>query len=85
MACKHEDAHFHINMACFGDTNLRYLEITGHCKECNAPLKFRCDAAGVSPDRPMVNISREMMHPPCLFGDEVYDGRAIGMSVTRVS
>lgn len=85
MTCKHDDANFHINVACFGDTNLRYLEITGRCKRCDAPMRFRCDAAGISPDRPMVNIGRDTMHLPFLFGDDAYDGRAVGFTVTRVS
>lgn len=83
--CTHEAGHFHINVQNFGDTNLRYLEITGRCKRCDAPIIFRCDHTGVSPDRPMASIGRDEVTLPFLFDGETYDGRAIGFVATRVA
>lgn len=79
--CPHSDVHFHLNTAIFGNTNIRYLEITGHCKICDAPLRFR-GPVGVSPDHPTVSVFGNEASLPFLFGEEEYDGRATGLRVT---
>lgn len=80
--CAHEDVHFHLNIQTFGNTNIKYLEVTGHCTKCSARLQFR-GPAGVSPDVPTVSaIDGHEASFPFLFDGETYDGKAIGYAVS---
>lgn len=78
--CPHNDVHYNLNLAAFGDTNLRYLEITGRCKICNAPLRFR-GPMGVAPDVAKISVDRETLHAPLLFGDEQLTGSPVGYGI----
>ena len=78
--CPQSDVAFHINMASFGDTNIRFLEVSGSCNICGAEMRFR-GPAGLSPNQPTVSIGGEEASLPFMFGDETYDGKATGFSV----
>ena len=75
-----EDLHFHLNVQSFGDTNIKYLEVTGHCKVCDRKMRFR-GPAGVNPNSPTVAIDGSQAIFPFLMTGEDYDGKAIGYSV----
>lgn len=79
--CPHSDVHYHLNLASFGDTNLRYVELTGHCKLCNAKMLFR-GPIGMGPDFPAVSVGREEIRLPLMFdGDEQLTGNPMGFSI----
>lgn len=52
-----------------GDTNLHYLEITGHCKICNKKLAFR-GPMGMAPTEPRVSPGGEEIRLPFLCEGE---------------
>lgn len=76
--CPHSDLHYTLNLALFGNTNIRYLEITGVCKICDAPMRFRGMPFGLSPMHPTMAIDGSDVSLPVMFGDEEYDGKAMG-------
>jgi hypothetical protein len=76
--CNHPDVHYHINRNRFENTNLEYLEISGKCKSCDAPIHFRCGLTGMSPNTPGVDLAGTSLSIPTTIGDEPYDGKAIG-------
>jgi hypothetical protein len=78
--CPHVDVRFHLNLAAFGDTNLRYLEISGHCQTCDQPVRFR-GPHGLSPQHATVSIDGADASVPLTFGDEAYDGKARGYTM----
>lgn len=78
--CPHSDTHLHLNMATFGNTNIRYLEIKGSCKICGEPIRFR-GPMGLSPNQPTTSLDGEEVSLPLMFGEEEYDGNATGYSV----
>lgn len=79
--CPHSDVHFDLNTASFGNTNIRYLEIKGRCKICDAEMRFR-GPMGVSPDRPTVSTFGDEASLPFMFGDEEYDGRGTSLHIS---
>lgn len=76
--CPHTDHHYEINMACFGNTNIRYLEIKGRCTICDAPIRFRGLPMGLSPMHPTMALDGSDVALPIMHGDEEYDGKAMG-------
>lgn len=76
--CPHNDIHYQLNLQSFGDTNVRYLEIKGACKICDAPITFRGMQFGVNPNAPTMAIDGSEASLPLMFGDEEYDGKAMG-------
>lgn len=76
-----EHIHFHLNVQHFGDTNIKYLEARGACKLCGRKLAFQ-GPAGLSPSYPTVSLDGSEATFPFLFDGEVYDGKAMGYSVT---
>jgi len=81
--CPHNDVHYQLNLASFGDTNIRYLEITAACKICSRPMRFQGVPIGVSPAIPTMAADGSEVRLPVMFGEEVYDGRAIGFTARR--
>jgi hypothetical protein len=84
MAEKHvcaEHMHWHLNLQHFGDTNVKYLDVRGACAECGRAVAFR-GPAGINPSHPTVAIDGSEATFPFLFADEVYDGKAMGYSVS---
>lgn len=76
--CPHSDVHCHFNLATFEDTNIRYLEVTGRCNVCQAPMRFRGAPLGVTPAHPTMALDGSEVRLPMMFGDEEYDGKAAG-------
>ena len=76
--CPHSDVHFHINNAGFGNTNIHYLEITGHCNICDKPLVFRGAPLGMTPMHPTMALDGSEIRLPFLVEGEEYDGNAMG-------
>lgn len=79
--CPHPAVHYHLNLASFGDTNIRYVEIKGSCKICEAPMVFQ-GRVGCSPREPMVALGGFEISIPVMFGEEQYDGKAVGYSLS---
>jgi hypothetical protein len=79
--CPHTQVHYELNLASFGNTNIRYVEIKGACKLCDAPMVFQ-GRVGVSPLEPTVSLGGFEASLPVMFGDEEYDGRATGYSLS---
>jgi len=80
--CPHEDVHYNINLVAFGDTNIRYVELQGHCKLCKAEMKFQGDRYGMNPRAPALSLLGETLYLPVMFGKEVYDQKAVGYAIT---
>jgi hypothetical protein len=80
--CPHSAVQYALNLAAFGDTNIRYLEIKAVCTICDAPMVFMGLPVGISPTLPTASIGGDEVSLPVMFGDEVYDGRATSLSVT---
>ena len=79
--CPHlEGFHFHINVASMGDTNLKYLEITGKCKSCDKAIAFR-GPLGSSPDHPAMSPDGAEARLPFLCEGEELTGKPIGFSI----
>lgn len=78
--CPHSDPHFNLELAAFGDTNIRYLEITGHCNVCGAALRFLGLPLGLTPSRPTGALDGSEARLPVMFGEEEYDGKAVGFT-----
>lgn len=74
-----EAMHFHFNVQYFGNTNIRYLEVTAHCKECNAKAIFR-GPPGLNPSHPTVALDGTEAVFPFLFEGEEYDGNAMALT-----
>lgn len=81
--CPHppESVQFHLNHCSFGDTNLRYVEITARCLVCEAPVRFRGAPLGSSPDHPAMAPDGSEMRLPYLLGDEELTGKPIGFGI----
>lgn len=75
--CPHSDVHPHLNEARFGNTNIRYLEVSGRCKICDQPIRFRGAPLGMTPTHPTMALDGSEIVLPFLFGDEEFDGKAI--------
>lgn len=73
--------HFHLNVQHFGDTNIKYLEVTAHCKVCGAKAAFR-GPPGLNPSHPTVAIDGTEAVFPFVFEGEEYDGKATALTVT---
>lgn len=80
--CPHSDVHYHLNLASFGNTNLRYVELTGHCKICQAPMRFR-GPVGMGPQGPGVAADGLEVRLPMMFGTEEFDGNATGYRIRQ--
>ena len=78
--CPHSDMHYHLNTASFGDTNLRYLEITGKCTICGKAAVFR-GPLGMGPDGPGVAADGSEARLPFLFEGEDLTGKPIGFRI----
>lgn len=76
-----EHTHWHLNLQHFGDTNIKYLEVRGHCQRCGRRVTFR-GSAGLNPAAPTVAIDGAEAVFPFLFEGEEYDGYAVGYSVS---
>jgi len=76
-----EQAHWHLNLQHFGDTNIKYLEVTGACQACGRKVFFR-GPAGLNPGGPTVAMDGSEAIFPFLFEDETYDGKAVGYAVS---
>ena len=76
-----DDIHFNLNIQWFGDTNLKYLEVSGVCKGCGRKLAFR-GPAGLNPSHPTAAMDgAEAIFPFVMEGEE-YDGKAVGYALT---
>lgn len=80
--CPHSDVNFALNVASFGDTNIRYLEISGRCTICDAPMVFQGFPLGISPTTPTGSCDGQEVTLPVMFGEEVYDGKCTALSVS---
>ena len=78
-----EHMHYHLNLSHAGDTNMKYLEVTGSCSICGRKAQFR-GPVGMSPNHPTVAIDGSEAVLPFVFEDETYDGKAIGYSVSAL-
>lgn len=76
-----EHVHWHLNLQHFGDTNIKYLEVTGGCSLCGRRIAFR-GPLGVNPAHPTVTMDGSEASFPFLFEDEIYDGKATGYAVS---
>ena len=76
-----EHMHWHLNLQHFGDTNMKYLEVRGACKECGKAVTFR-GPAGLNPSHPTVSMDGAEAIFPFVLDGEVYDGKAVGYSVS---
>lgn len=76
-----ENVHWHLNLQHFGNTNIKYLEVTGRCRVCGNSIRFR-GPAGLNPAGPTVAIDGSEAIFPFLFENEQYDGNAVGYSVS---
>lgn len=72
---------FHLNVQHFGDTNIKYLEISGVCKLCHRRVKFR-GPAGLSAASPTVAVDGSEAIFPFLIDGEEYDGNAVGYELS---
>lgn len=77
-----EQMHWHLNLQHFGDTNIKYLEVTGKCRVCGKKAVFR-GPAGLNPAGPTVAIDGSEAIFPLLLEGETYDGKAMGYSVSN--
>lgn len=50
MTCPHNDLHYNLNFQSFGDTNIKYIELSGYCKLCKKKIKFQGRKYGMSAD-----------------------------------
>lgn len=82
--CPHSDVHYNLNLVTLTDTGLRYLEVTGHCKICEAPMRFR-GPMGMSPNQPMVGVGGEELRAPLMFGDEEPSGPSAGFGIREAT
>jgi hypothetical protein len=82
--CPHSQVHYHLNLASFGDTNIRYVEITGKCTICDQPMRFQGMPFGLSPEQPTMSIDGIEAKLPVMFGEEEYDGKSIGFTGSRM-
>lgn len=76
-----QSMHWHLNLQHFGDTNIKYLEVRGACRECGKKATFR-GPAGLNPGHPTRSIDETEAVFPFVFEGETYDGKAIGYSVS---
>jgi hypothetical protein len=76
-----EQMHWHLNLQHFGDTNIKYLEVQGQCRACGRKARFR-GPAGIDPAHPTVTLDGTEASFPLLIGEEAYDGKGVGFSVT---
>lgn len=76
-----ENMHYHLNLAHFGDTNMKYLEVTGNCSICGRKAQFR-GPIGLNPNHATVAFDGSQAVLPYTFEDETYDGKAVGYSVS---
>jgi hypothetical protein len=80
--CPHSDLHFHLNNACFGNTNLHYLELTATCKICEMPMVFRGARMGMGADEPRTSVDGTEIRIPFIGAGEELIGEPAGYSVT---
>lgn len=78
--CPHNDVHYNLNLASFGNTNLRYVEMTGHCRICGATMRFR-GPVGMGPDFAGVAADGSEVRIPLLFEGEELEGRPVGFKM----
>lgn len=78
--CPHSDLHFHLNNACFGNTNLHYLEIRASCSICGVDMVFR-GPVGMGPDQPACSLDGKEIRLPFLGESEDLTGSPVGYSV----
>jgi hypothetical protein len=76
-----EQTSWHLNLQHFGNTNMKYLEVTGACRACGRKAQFR-GPMGVSSAHPTVAVDGSEAVFPFLFDGETYDGKALGYTVT---
>lgn len=76
-----ENIMFHLNVQHFGDTNIKYLEVSGTCRVCCLRLAFR-GPAGINPSSPTVAIDGSEAVFPFLIEGEEYDGNAVGYELS---
>jgi hypothetical protein len=82
--CPHSDVHYNINLASFGDTNLRYVEISGRCNICDAKMRFR-GRFGLNPNEPRVAIDGSEACLPVLFDDDELTGNPARYDINLVT
>lgn len=76
-----EQMHWHLNLQHFGDTNIKYLEVSGSCKVCGRQAAFR-GSLGLNPAEPTVSVDQAGAVFPFVYAGEEYDGKGIGYSVS---
>ncbi|WP_127144085.1 hypothetical protein [Pelagibacterium montanilacus] len=77
-----ENTHWTLNLQHFGNTNIKYLEVSGACAVCGRKVEFR-GPMGVSPEHPTASaIDGSEACLPFLFAGEIYDGKGVGYSVS---
>lgn len=82
--CPHTALHFHLNNACFGDSNLHYLEVKVDCSICGAEMVFRGVPPGLSPDHPTASIDGKELRLPFIAVGEELTGKPVGFTVQAV-
>lgn len=82
--CPHARLDVKLNIAHFGDTNVKYLEITATCEVCGTPMIFRgIPDMGQGPDKPMVNIDATEARFPIIGQGEDLVGKPAGFTMKR--
>lgn len=81
--CPHSDLHYSLHHVGLADTNLHYLEITGHCKICEKKLMFRGAPMGMSLEQPCISPDGQEIRLPFLCEGEEIQGNQIGFAVSR--
>jgi hypothetical protein len=82
--CPHLEFEFCVAVARFEDTNIKYAEVTGLCKNCAGEVIFRGMPLGVSPVHPTMALGGDEARLPFLIGEEEYDGKALGFTGSLV-
>ena len=80
--CPHSYLHFHLNNACFGGTNLHYLELTARCQICGCDMVFPGWPMGSSPDHPAISPDGKELRIPFLGEGEERTGAPVGFSIS---
>src|SRR3546814_16510642 len=81
--CPHRRLDVHLNQAHFGDTNVKYFELTAKCEVCGVDMTFPgVPDVGQSPDKPMVNIDATEIRFP-VDRKSVVSGKSVSVRVDR--
>lgn len=82
--CPHSDNYAKVSVANISDSNIHYAEVEITCNICGAKARFRGMPIGCTPAHPTMALDGSNVNLPFTFGDEEYDGKAIGIVGTVV-